>query len=225
MIRRIALAFLLAVPLAAGRAEAVTVRDIIELTKAGVSEQVLLALIEVDRGVFTLDAATMKELKQAGVTDTVLLAMIHSGRTPAATSAPEPPPQPQPVAPTAAADSEPRVIVIDHHDQAPPQQVPVVVPVATIVPGFGVPTAGFGVPTAGFGVNTFGGFGVNTVNTFGFQTNGIIRNVTVPTMDGGAVKVNLPVPTNCVKADPVYWGFGGKLRPGSWQPPPQVLCR
>jgi len=222
MIRRIALAFLLAVPLTAGRAEAVSVRDIIELTKAGVSEQVLLALIEVDRGVFTLDAETMKEMKQAGVTDTVVLAMIRSGRTPAA-SAPEPPPQPQPAATAAASDPEPRVIVIDHHDQAPPQQV--VMPVATIVPGFGVPTVGFGVPTAGFGVNTFGGFGVNTVNTFGFQTNGIIRNVTVPTQDGGAVRVNLPVPTNCVKAEPVFWGFGGKLRPGSWQPPPQVLCR
>jgi len=28
-----------------------------------------------------------------------------------------------------------------------------------------------------------------------------------------------------VAAQPVFWGFGGKLRPGSWQPPPTVLCR
>lgn len=214
MIRRIALAFILAVPLAAVRAEAVTVRDIIELTKAGLSEPVLLALIEVDHPVFTLDAMTMKTLKDAGVSDTVMLAMIRSGRTPA-TSAPEPQPLPpvQAAAPAPPADPEPRVIVIDHHDQAPPQ-APVMVPVATVFPGFGVPAVGFGVPSIGLGVNTFG-----------FQTNGIIRNVVVPTMDGGAVKVNLPVPANCVKAEPVYWGFGGKLRPGSWEPPPQVLCR
>lgn len=214
MIRRIALAFILAVPLAAVRAEAVTVRDIIELTKAGLSEPVLLALIEVDHPVFTLDAMTMKTLKDAGVSDTVMLAMIRSGRTPA-TSAPEPPPLPpvQAAASAPPADPEPRVIVIDHHDQAPPQ-APVMVPVATVFPGFGVPAVGFGVPSIGLGVNTFG-----------FQTNGIIRNVVVPTMDGGAVKVTLPVPANCVKAEPVYWGFGGKLRPGSWEPPPQVLCR
>jgi hypothetical protein len=43
-------------------------------------------------------------------------------------------------------------------------------------------------------------------------------------MDIGALKVAVP-PTNCVKTAPVYWGFGGKLRPDSWQPPPTVVCR
>ena len=47
---------------------------------------------------------------------------------------------------------------------------------------------------------------------------------TIPT-DQGLVKARVPVPPNCVKAEPVYWGFGGKLRPGSWQPPPTVVCR
>lgn len=220
--RRLFLAFMLVAPLSVGRAEAVTVRDIIELTKAGVSEQVLLALIEVDRNVFTLDAATMKALKEGGVSDTVVLAMIRSGRTPmtAPESAAEPAVQPQQTA-ASAADPEPRVIVIDHHDSQPAQQPSVLMPVATVFPGFGVPTAGFGVPAATLGV-PITGFGVNT---FGFRTNGIIRNVVVPTQDGGAVKVNLPVPQNCVKASPVYWGFGGKLRPGSWAPPPQILCQ
>jgi hypothetical protein len=46
----------------------------------------------------------------------------------------------------------------------------------------------------------------------------------VPT-DMGLVRARVPVPANCVKAEPVYWGFGGKLRPGSWEPPPTVLCR
>jgi len=43
--------------------------------------------------------------------------------------------------------------------------------------------------------------------------------------DQGLVKARVPVPPNCVKAEPVYWGFGGKLRPGSWEPPPTVVCR
>jgi hypothetical protein len=213
--RRVLLAFVLVAPLFVGRADAITVRDVIELTKAGLSEDVLLALIESDRNVFTLDAATMKALKEGGVSDRVMLALIHNGRTPVAAPV-EPSAQPQAaVAPQPQADPEPRVIVIDHHDQAPPQQ-PVMVPVATVFPGgFGVPTTGFGVfPTTGFGITNFG-----------FRTNGIIRNVVVPTQDGGAVRVNLPVPNNCVNAQPVFWGFGGKLRPGSWQPPPQVLCR
>ena len=49
MLRRTAFALLTVFALAAGRAEAVTIRDLIELTKAGLSDQVLLALIEVDR--------------------------------------------------------------------------------------------------------------------------------------------------------------------------------
>ena len=81
MLRRTAFALLAVLALAAGRADAVTLRDVIELSKAGLSDQVLLALIEVDRGVFAIDTPTLKELKQAGVSDAVIVAMIRSGRT------------------------------------------------------------------------------------------------------------------------------------------------
>src|SRR6516162_7884208 len=70
----------LVLSLAAGRAEAVTVRDVIELSKAGLSDSVLLAVIDVDRSVFAIDAATLKQLKSAGVSDAVIVAMIRSGR-------------------------------------------------------------------------------------------------------------------------------------------------
>ena len=43
--------------------------------------------------------------------------------------------------------------------------------------------------------------------------------------DQGLVKARVPLPVNCVAAQPVFWGFGGKLRPGSYAPPPTVLCR
>ena len=48
------------------RADALTVRDVLELTRAGLGDEVLLALIDVDRSVFPIDAATLKCLKDAG---------------------------------------------------------------------------------------------------------------------------------------------------------------
>lgn len=114
------------------RADALTLRDVIELTRAGLGEEVLLALIEVDRSVFPIDAATIKELKANGVSERVITAMVRSGRE-------VPPPEPivteapQPVAP------QPQVVIIDHRDppevhevvREVPVAVPVYIPVAT----------------------------------------------------------------------------------------------
>jgi hypothetical protein len=191
--RRTSLLLAAALVFVAARADAVTLRDIIELSKAGLSDQVLLTLIEVDHSMFSIDASALKQLKEAGVSEEVIIAMIRSGRTPAA---PEAAPAPQPEPPSPAAD--PQVIVIDHHDSAPapaPVYVPVAVPVA--VPIF--------VPNA----RPF----IDTVNT------------TIRTTDGGEFRARVPVPQNCVKAEPVYWGFGGKLRPDAWQPNPTIVCR
>jgi len=194
MFRRTTLAFLMAVAFTAGRADAVTIRDLIELTKAGLSDQVLLALIEVDRGVFTIDTPTVKQLKEAGVSEAVIVALIRSGRTPR-TQEPEPAPPPE-----STAARQPEVIVIDHHDERHVAAPPVAVPYPVAVPVY------VSVPSRG---RSFRG---DTVTT------------TFPT-DVGIVKARVPLPANCVKAEPVYWGFGGKLRPGSWQPPPTVVCR
>ena len=127
MLRRTVFTLLAVVVLAAGRAEAVTIRDVIELSKAGLSEQVLLALIEVDRSVFAIDTATLKQLKEAGVTDPVIVAMIKSGRP----RIPDPVPAPIPTT-EPAPRSVPEVIVIDHHDT--PAPAPVVVPYPVAVP-------------------------------------------------------------------------------------------
>ena len=191
MFRRMILAGVVMLALTAASAEALTVRDVVELSKAGLSEQVLLALIEVDHSVFAIDTATLKQLKQAGVSDPVIVAMIKSGRErvpaePAAPVVPEPAPQP-----------DPQVVVIDHHDAPAPQPVYYAVPVY--------------VPVASGAIDGRRG-----------------RNQTVTTTlstDQGIVKARVPVPPNCVKAQPVYWGFGGKLRPGSWEPAPTVVCR
>ena len=61
-------------------AHALTIRDVIELTRAGLTDDVLVALIEVDGGVYSTDTATLKSLKDAGVSPRVMIALIRSGR-------------------------------------------------------------------------------------------------------------------------------------------------
>ena len=186
----------------ASRAEALTVRDVIQLSRAGVSDQVLLALIDVDNRVYTIDADAVKQMKDAGVSDAVMLAMIHAGRDTspapdtaagdAASGAAAQPPLQASVAP------QPQVIVIDHSEAQPAvREVPVPVPVA-------VPVA---VPIA----------------PFDFRTERVSTIITTDT--GAAVRARVPVPPNCVKAEPIYWGNGGKRRPGTWEPPTQIVCR
>ena len=110
-------------------ADAVTVRDIIELTKAGLSDDIITALIDADRTMFTLDADQIVELKRAGVTPVVLLKMVRSRRefepsveTPVAY---EPPP-------VAQDEPPPQIVVIGAQPEPPPPpavMVPYYVPV------------------------------------------------------------------------------------------------
>src|SRR6186997_2180386 len=130
--RRVFIALFATLALISARAEAVTIRDLIELSKAGLGDEVLLALIEVDRSVFTIDLATLKKLKDAGVSEKVIVALFRGGRS----SAPEPVPDPAPE-PDPQPQKEPTVVVIDHRDApasqpvAYPVAVPVYYPVAT----------------------------------------------------------------------------------------------
>ncbi len=125
--RRVALAVLVVAALGTARAQAVTVGDVIELSKAGVAEEVLLALVEIEPQVFPVDPATVKALKDGGVSDRVIAAMVRHGRTrpieaPAAAPAGQPDPQPEP---------QPQSIMIDHDDrhESTVREVAVAVPV------------------------------------------------------------------------------------------------
>jgi hypothetical protein len=185
--RRLIVVFTALVSLLASRADAVTIRDLIELSKAGLSDQVLVALIEVDRTVYTLDAATLKQLKDAGVSDAVIIALIRSGRTESAVAGPE-----QAVEPPPAPDPQPQVVVIEHHDPVV-QQVPVVVPVA--VPVYVTQPQ---------------------VRAARIATDGVVP-ANVPLLHRDGTIVYPDAKPHCV--EPVYWGFGGKLRPDAWKPP------
>jgi hypothetical protein len=167
-------------------AEALTVRDIIELTRAGLGDEVLLALIEVERGVYAIDKETLKQLKAAGVTDRVIVALVRSGREVSAEGLPAAEIDPQSVTPPA-----PQVVVIDHQ----PERI-VEVPVPVAVPVF-VPTF---VPT---GRARFHGHLNATFDASNF----------IPFQSGPSPQVRPVVPK-----EPVYWGFGGKLRPDAWDP-------
>jgi hypothetical protein len=122
--RRVICVFVAVLAISSARANALTIRDVVELTRAGLGDEVLLALIEVDPSVFPIDTATLKYLKEAGVSQRVIVAMVRSARTQPAQAVPDPfMSQVTPPAP------EPQVVVIDHHDSERVREVPVAVPV------------------------------------------------------------------------------------------------
>ncbi len=70
---------------------AVSVRDIVELSRAGLGDEVILALIDIDPVRYDLDAPRVLELKNAGVSERVLAAMLRSGRSAPPVVTPVPP--------------------------------------------------------------------------------------------------------------------------------------
>ena len=141
-------------------AQALTAQDIVGLTKAGLGEEVLLALIEVHRPVFAVDPDTIKMLKDAGVRQNVIVAMVKSGRE---VPLPDPVVEPEPV----TTQTAPPPVVIVEHDY-PREQV--------------------------------------------------TREVVVPVAVPVYVPVRVHRPRHIDRVEPVFWGFGGKLRPDAWTP-------
>jgi hypothetical protein len=169
-------------------AEALSIRDVIELSRAGLTDDVLVALIEVDGGVYPTDTATLKSLKDAGVTDRVMIALIRSGRD---RRIEEPPPAPvvedarveAPPPPTVVIEH--REVIVHHEPQVQQVAVPVYVPVY---------------PARGR-VHQSEPFARIQESTFVPLQPGVVRPRPEP------------------EAKPVYWGFGGKLRPDAWGQP------
>lgn len=187
--RRVAAALMtVALAVAAPAAEALTVRDIIELSRAGLGEDVLLALIDVDGGVYAIDSATLKTLQESGVSQKVIVALVRSGRERPAI----PPPLPAVVEEPAAQPPAPQVVVIEHHaPQAPPVYVPVYI----------------GVPVSGHQPRR--------------------TAVPPPAVDARFVPFQSGIafiPPPAPPPEPVYWGFGGKLRPDAWGQPAKAAA-
>jgi hypothetical protein len=141
--------FLLVLALAACTptpASAVTLAEVVALSKSGVSEPVILALIERDQTLFSMSPDQLVKLQRQGLSDTILLALLKSGhpseasppKGPVALAASQPPAAPPP----------PAVVVVGHDPDypntyssdvtlatnAPPVQAPLIVPVVVSVP-------------------------------------------------------------------------------------------
>ena len=122
--RRFAAVLVLVCGLAAP-AEAVSLRDLVDLSKQGLGDDLLIALVEAEKSVFHLSAADVKSLKEQGLSDRLL---IHLLQTPSLR--PEPAPRLYIAdAPAPAPVYEPApVVVIEHIETI---AVPVYVPVPT----------------------------------------------------------------------------------------------
>lgn len=106
---------------------AVTLRDIIELSRAGVPDSILTALIDADRTVVTLDAAQVLQLQDERVSEAVVLKMLGTRREfDAASAVPA-------VAPPAADALEPAGVA-DAPIVPPPDRLTVIVPYPVVVP-------------------------------------------------------------------------------------------
>ena len=175
--------------MSSARADALTIRDVVELTRAGLGDEVLLALIEVDPSVFPIDTETLKYLKEAGVSQRVIVAMVRSARTPPPPVAPEP--FITQVAPQAP---EPQVVVIDHHEPERVREVPVAVPV--YIPFRSCRHSQDRVPSTSVAIDRV----PDTEDRCG-------------TGPDSSSKPDHP----SRHAPPVYWGTSGKLRPDAWQ--------
>jgi hypothetical protein len=81
MVRRLLVIGFLATSLLMSRnASAITVDQIVSLAKSGATDTVILAIIDRDRTVFTIEPEQIAALQRAGLSERVILAMLRSGR-------------------------------------------------------------------------------------------------------------------------------------------------
>ena len=174
------------IALGGARAWAVTVEDIVELSQAGIGEIVLIELIEMDDIAYPLTPSRLRALKGAGVSDQVLLALLRSG--PSADGH---------RIPTAQRDESRRTTRSDGCRPRTRAACESVVTSIVLVPTR--PARAIGGRQRAPGPQTALGFGgvsgLSALSTRTTRTTGTVTNT---------------------RREPVYWGWGGKKRPGSW---------
>ncbi len=79
-IRPLTLSLVLVSVPALSHAGDLTTRDVVELARSGLGDEVLVALVEVDGGPFDLSPADLLDLKSEGLSDRVLIALVRVGR-------------------------------------------------------------------------------------------------------------------------------------------------
>jgi len=144
-VMKAALVLLLALVPAA--ASAITTDQIVAMQKAGVSEAVILALIERDGTVFSLQPEQIVALQREGVSEAIILAMVKTGRDSDQAARAE---SADASASIAASITGPQVLIVGHGPERPNTDHPNGWFMNTLSPTFFVPPYGFGyAPYAG----------------------------------------------------------------------------
>jgi hypothetical protein len=198
---RIAVLILICAAFTAVSAQAVTLKDIVDLTKAGLGDDVLIALIEVDGGVFDVDTATLSRLKAAGVSEKVIIALVRSGRVRPAAQEPQTTQEPPTLTNVVAAQATPEVIYLERPSTTIVREVAVPVPVYVPIP-----------------VSVRGRHAYDRRSSQDRIDVVLPSSTNLPALQSRlpAYLTDTPPPTR--KHQPEYWGFGGKLRPDAWKP-------
>jgi hypothetical protein len=171
-------------------AQNLTPRDLLALSKAGLSDDVLIALIDTNKTVFELGPYDVIDLRQRGLSEVVLVRLIRTAAAAMVPPAvPAPPPPPLPVAATPLGifrrdpDTEPSPS--RHRATDAPRVVVQAAPVEV----------------------------TQTVRQE--VTIEAPREVHVPVYVPVVVPTRAVEPAKA--PEPEYWGFGGKRRPDAWQ--------
>ncbi len=132
---RLLLAFVIVAGPLAGRASAVTIKELLDY-KGRLSDDILIALIESDGSVFHLSISDVAALRDKGLSDRVIIAMLKTAHRNDPPPAPAPTPAPVPdVAQTAPPPDAPPLDGPDqmYGMQEPPPEMPVSQPSAPTV--------------------------------------------------------------------------------------------
>ncbi len=202
---RVLLAALLIVGPAATLAHAVTVADLINLRANGVSDDILVALLQTDGTVFKLTADDIIALKKKGLSDRVVLAMLLNGKrvpmnAPAPAAAAGEPVAPKPADAATTEEGQPASRI-----EGERQQAPVVNVTQTVTQTVEQPQQSYAAP--GYYPGYF---------PAPYLAYAAFPATFVPTRPAADSR---PVSRE-------YWGFNGARRPDSWtpsrdQPPPK----
>ena len=191
---RLALRLIVALALLAGpaasAAQAVTLKDVIDLKKAGISDAVVVALIDSDATVFQLTASDVRTLRDAGFSDSLIVSILNTAVK-----------SREQMAAQAQAQAAQQLWAAQQQQQ-PVSNLP---PDQSSSPVYAEPT----VP-AGFFVST-----PYPAPRYVRQQTPVY--VPVPVYVTGPV--GRPARDQAPKAEPVYWGFGGQRRPDAWKEP------
>lgn len=147
--------------------QAVTVQELVDLSKAGLSDDILIALVEAEKSVFRLTATDVQALKREGLSDRLLL---HLLQTPSIRERAE-------RVERAGRASELERRAVKAHVSGPAAPARAAAPDVVYVDR--------------------------------------VRTIPVPVY----VPVIVAYPRPEKPEEPVYWGWGGKRRPGSWKEP------